>query len=252
MGTPATLKRLENKDFYSVTTSDDPVIEKLARDGIGTVFATDVILAHLMTCPRSVYPWDVIVTKISGSGAIFFDKRNSSQFDYLSVNETANIPPNKSDDDPDSINTPERLSVEATTINKNFSQQILRTKDKVNGSSLRKSFDIPNPSSHEECKDGMEPSSVAYRYRRFDLGENIQLVCRTELHGIIKKKNLGNEEQYMTAFSLNEHFEANNSSYSWRDKLIHNVVQFWLMRFVTMPSKLPSGQLEVFSLGQIR
>jgi len=217
--TPATLKRLENKNFYSVTTSDDPVIEKLARDGIGTVFATDVILAHLMTCPRSVYPWDVIVTKISGSGAIFFDKRNSSQFDYLSVNETANIPPNKSDDDPDSINTPERLSVEATTINKNFSQQILRTKDKVNGSSLRKSFDIPNPFSHEECKDGMEPSSVAYRYRRFDLGENIQLVCRTELHGIIKKKNLGNEEQYMTAFSLNEHFEANNSSYSWRDKI---------------------------------
>lgn len=57
--TPAPLKRVETKEFYPVTTTDDPVIEKLAIEGKGTVFATDAILAHLMTCPRSVYPWDI-------------------------------------------------------------------------------------------------------------------------------------------------------------------------------------------------
>ena len=57
--TPAPLKRVETKEFYPVTTTDDPVIEKLAIEGKGTVFATDAILAHLMTCPRSIYPWDI-------------------------------------------------------------------------------------------------------------------------------------------------------------------------------------------------
>lgn len=47
----------------------------------GNVFATDVILAHLMTAPRSVYPWDIIVTKVGSK--LFFDKRDGSQFGTL-------------------------------------------------------------------------------------------------------------------------------------------------------------------------
>ena len=35
------LKRMENKEFYPVTTTDDPVLEKLAIDGAGQVFVTD-------------------------------------------------------------------------------------------------------------------------------------------------------------------------------------------------------------------
>jgi len=221
---PATLKRSENKEFYPVTTTDDPVIEQLAVSNVGNVFATDAILAHLMTCTRSVYPWDVIVQKLPGSGAIFFDKRDSSQFDYLTVNETANVPPaaaGKNDEtaDPDGINTPERLSLEATMINQNFSQQILRSGVRGGGNSLRKTFDNPNPFYDEDDTDGMEPASVAYRYRRFDLGNDIDLVCRSELHGTVRKKmpvstsnssnsNAGNsndgELQYLTAFALNE------------------------------------------------
>jgi translation initiation factor 3 subunit D len=183
-----------------------------------------------MACPRSVYPWDIVVVKL-GSGAIFFDKRDDSQFDYLTVNETANTAPspNKSDDDPEGINTPERLSLEATMINQNFSQQILKN---PNGGTNRKHFELPNPFFDEEENDGMEPASVAYRYRKFDLGEDIQLVCRTELHGIVKKKVPGSaalEDQYMTAFALNEYFDS-MSPYSktnvpaagminWREKL---------------------------------
>lgn len=222
--TPAVLKRSENKEFYPVTTTDDPVIENLAIDGQGTVFATDAILAHLMTCPRSAYPWDIVVQKLP-NGALFFDKRDSSQFDYLTVHETANITPSitKSEDDPEGINTPERLSLEATMINQNFSQQILK-------SSKRKEFEHRNPFYDDEDDDGMEPASVAYRYRRFDLGNDIQLVCRTELHGIVKKTSGStSSDQYMTAFALNEYFDSTKpysktntpsaGMINWREKL---------------------------------
>lgn len=217
------LKRYETKEFYPVTTTEDPVIEKFAIDDSGNVFATDAILAHLMASPRSVYPWDIVVQKLP-NGALFFDKRDSTQFDFLTVNETSNTPPIKSDDDPEGINAPERLSLEATTINQNFSQQILKT------SKTRKQFDYPNPFFDEEDEDGMEPASVAYRYRRFTFGDgDIKLVVRTELHGIVKKRG-GEVGQYMTAFALNE-FDANRSNansngpsnntnaINWRDKI---------------------------------
>jgi len=228
---PTPLKRFENKLFYPVSTMDDPVIEKFAIEGKGNVFATDAILAHLMTCPRSVYPWDIVIQKLPGSGALFFDRRDSSQFDYLTVNETANAPPTtmKADDDPEGINTPERLSLESTAINHNFSQQILKSNVGGGGGKAgagRKNFDLPNPFFDDEDNDGMEPASVAFRYRKFDLGDDIEIVCRTELHGVVKK---GAEDQYTTAFALNEYFNS-MSPYSktnapapglinWREKL---------------------------------
>ena len=118
------LRRTKTKDFYFFSTTDDPVVEKLAIEGAGQVFATDAILAHLMASPRSVYPWDIVVQKLP-NGVLFFDKRDSSQFDFLTVSETANIPPTPNED-ADNINTPEKLSLEATTINQNFTQQILK------------------------------------------------------------------------------------------------------------------------------
>jgi len=206
-----------------VTTTDDPVLEKLAVDGIGgvgdgdkkTVFVTDNILAHLMTCSRSVYPWDLVIQKTAG-GLLFLDKRDNSQLDYLTVYETSyNAPqPSKDGEDGDNINTPERLGLEATTINQNFSQQILKRTG-------RKEMDLPNPFFDEDDADGMEPASVAYRYRKFDLDANTSLVCRTELHGLVKKS------QYMTAFALNEYIPPPSTNGgttakqtpTWRDKI---------------------------------
>jgi len=47
-------------------------------------------MAHLMTCTRSVFPWDLVIQKLPG-GTIFFDKRDSSSFDYLTVNGTSGL-----------------------------------------------------------------------------------------------------------------------------------------------------------------
>jgi translation initiation factor 3 subunit D len=49
------LKRAENKVFFDVTTGEDPVLERLAVEQVGDVYATDTILAQLMAAPRSVY-----------------------------------------------------------------------------------------------------------------------------------------------------------------------------------------------------
>lgn len=60
------------------------------------------------------------------NGSVFLDKREASRFDFLTVNETAFDPPVPGDDPENNINAPERLSLEATVINQNFSQQILK------------------------------------------------------------------------------------------------------------------------------
>lgn len=142
------------------------------------------------------------------------------------------------------MNTPERLSLEATMINQNFTQQILRS------SKYRQKFDLPNPFWDEEDNDGMDPASVGYRYRKFDLGDGVQLVTRCELHGLAKKKGsapvstttIGKKkkkeetnilevpdgDQYMTAYALNEYdpsYVANapparpGTTINWREKI---------------------------------
>ncbi len=75
-------KILERTDraFFNVTTSDDPIIRQLSSEG-GSVFATDVILSHLMVCTRSVYPWDIVITKVGSK--IFLDKRDGQFGNYL-------------------------------------------------------------------------------------------------------------------------------------------------------------------------
>lgn len=49
------------------------------------------------------------------------DKRDNTEFDLLTVNETSVEPPN---DDGTSLNSPRNLAIEATFINHNFSQQV--------------------------------------------------------------------------------------------------------------------------------
>jgi translation initiation factor 3 subunit D len=215
---PQPLKKIANKEFYAVTTTDDPVLEKLCIDGIGNekkVYVTDAILSHLMTCTRSVNPWDLVIDKVPG-GILFIDKRDNIQggLDFLTVNETSYTPPSPTDE---GINNPERLGLEATVVNQNFSQQILKN-PKASGD--RKEMDLPNPFYDEDDIDeGMEPASVAFRYRRFDLDANTSLFCRTELHGLVKKT------QYMTAFALNEYTPptssqpSNAQQQSWRDRI---------------------------------
>ena len=128
---------------------------------------------------------------------------------------------------------------------RSFTQQILRS------SKYRTKFDHPNPFFDEEDSDGMQPASVAFRYRKFDLGDDITIVARTELHGLAKdrkkadtskivtnisgnkkkKKKVVNPldvpegDQYMTCYALNEYDPSYKeptrpgTAINWREKL---------------------------------
>lgn len=84
------------------------------------MFITDSLLTTLMCTPRSVYSWDILVTR--AAGRLFFDKRDGSSLDMLTVAETS---PEAIPEDKDNINGMQQLSLEATAINQNFSQQVI-------------------------------------------------------------------------------------------------------------------------------
>ncbi|TYZ67753.1 hypothetical protein PybrP1_012997 [[Pythium] brassicae (nom. inval.)] len=197
------VQRYDDRDFYYVTTTDDPVIEELATQGEATVFATDAILAHLMASARSVFPWDIVVQRVNNM--VFFDKRDASAFDLVTVNENASEPP--AADDPDSVNHPDRLSLEATMINQNLSQQMVKPAGP--GS---KQFAEPNPFA----SDDTTPATYAYRYRKFELGNGLNLVARCEVHGVSHKKAA---DQYVAVFALNEYDPKLAGGIEWRKKI---------------------------------
>lgn len=100
----------------------------------------------------------------SKGNKIFMDKRDNTEFDLLTVNETAVEPPN---DDDSSPNSPRNLAIEATFINHNFSQQVLKT----GPNESKHKFEEPNPFITED--EDIEVASVGYRYKKWDLGGDI-------------------------------------------------------------------------------
>ncbi|KAK2642141.1 hypothetical protein Ddye_023904 [Dipteronia dyeriana] len=194
------LERFKYRNFFKVTTTDDPVIRRLANEDKATVFATDAILASLMCAPRSVYSWDIVIQRVGNK--LFFDKRDGSQLDLLSVHETSQEPLPEAKDD---INSAYSLSVEAAYINQNFSQQVLVRE----GNKL--TFDEPNPFANE----GEEVASVAYRYRRWKLDADMYLVSRCEVQSVV---DVNNQQQFLTLNALNE-FDPKYSGVDWRQKL---------------------------------
>ncbi|KAI3475926.1 hypothetical protein L1887_62568 [Cichorium endivia] len=199
------LKRID-RVFHTVTTTDDPIIRDLSRQH-GTVFATDVIVATLMTATRSVSSWDIVVQKVQGK--LFFDKREASDFDLLTVNETS-TDHFFDDESRNTINSPKSLAVEATFINHNFSQQVLKTNEE------KYRFDNPNPFIEEEDEE-TEVASVAYRYKKFKLSEDLDIIIRTEHDAVTYGPN--NDVQFMSIKALNEWDPRFSGGIDWRQKL---------------------------------
>jgi len=191
------LERMEQVSFYNVTASDDPIIESLHDEA--DVFTTDRVISVLMAAPRSVYSWDIVVTKRDGK--IYFDKRDGSSIDFLDVNETANeTPPNDN-----SINSSSALAQEATCINQNISQQLLLPDG-------QKEFDHANPFT----ESSENAAAVAYRYRKFKLAEGYTFVVRAEVDGITQDKT---GDKYINIRALNEFDSKISSAGDWRTKL---------------------------------
>jgi translation initiation factor 3 subunit D len=191
------------RKFYQVTTSDDPVLLNLVKQNAGNVYATDSVLAVLMSALRSAYSWDILVT-VDSNGNIFLDKRDDSLFDFHTVNENSSEPP--ADDAELGPNAAEALSKEATFLNYNFSQQLL-FKDPAH----EHTFEEKNPfqSTPDE-----KVASVGYLYRSFDLGDDIKLVARTEVDGFEAEDG---KQNLLCLKALNEYDPRITGG--WRKKL---------------------------------
>ena len=59
---------------YNVDTLEDPIFQRLAKENKADIFATEVAVAAIMTAPKSVYSWDVIIKKYQDK--LFIDKRD--------------------------------------------------------------------------------------------------------------------------------------------------------------------------------
>ena len=79
-----------------------------------------------MCAARSVYGWDLIVTK--KDGVLVMDKRREGSFDLLTVSETAQDPIT---DDKENINGVHKLSEESTACNFDYAQQVLTEESKT-------------------------------------------------------------------------------------------------------------------------
>lgn len=210
---------LSDRAYYNVTTSQDPVIQELAEKDEATIFATDNILSMLMCSTRSVYSWDIVITKQGNK--LFLDKRDGSAIDMISVNEnSADAPLDTSEGNKDLINTPSSLAEEAAVINHSFANQIVTESD-----ASKYELEHDNP-FYFPTEDTEPPASKAYKYRRFDLSLNqdedpLHLVVRTEVDAVVKN-SLNGEDQFMTLKALNEFdnkAQGSGGALDWRSKL---------------------------------
>ncbi|KAI8897650.1 eukaryotic translation initiation factor 3 subunit D [Globomyces pollinis-pini] len=203
------------------TASDDKYLLQLAQSDEKVVIATDSVLATLMCCHRSIYPWDVVITKRNNT--LIFDKREGSTLDLVTVNENAAEPPVDSAEKDTNINSHEALAQEATSINRYFSQQSVVEDSKVVFS---------NDNSHST---GIL-ASAGYRYRKWALGEDLTLVMRTKVDAAILAKDASpdssidiesssypmQDTQFVNIYALNE-FDSravgSAGAPDWRQKL---------------------------------
>ena len=182
---------------YHPTTSDDPVLMRLADSGVGTVFATDQMVAAIMCAARSVYGWDLVVTKRDGK--VIFDKRDEGTFDLLTVSETAQ---DAITDDKENINGVPQLSRESTAANHAYTQQVLGNEPPVR---------LGEP---DEAAPG-DAAPAAYKYRKWRLSDDVTLVARCELNGVTEMKG-ANATLFVKALT---EFDSKVTGMDWRSKI---------------------------------
>jgi len=209
------LQRFEDLNFFNVSTTDDPLLPQyLQEDESVSVIATDHVLASLIAAARSIYSWDIVITKIGQK--LIFDKRDGSHIDFLTVDETAQEPPNN--DDVNSMNAPTKLGQEASCINQNFSQMVLDYSTEAD------IMDNPNPFEEEEEEEGVSrAASVAYRYRKITIPGNpkdegnefnrlpVSIAVRTEVNC-----KMG-DDHFVSVKAVNEYDQKKGQS--WRKYL---------------------------------
>jgi len=206
------LKKLqkEPKPFH-LAVLDDPVVKKLASEGKGNIFTTDLALAVLMAAPRSVVSWDILVQKTGG--CLYLDVREGSSVYDNNVNETAQDAPEDESKD-NNMNSMTQLNAEASYINYCYSRQCINTTQPP--SNIREGAQEYTDAWDTRPRDPPVPAGKAFRYRKFELDDDLDLVVRCEIDAALETKD--GSKAYITTKALNE-FDPAISGVNWRLKL---------------------------------
>jgi translation initiation factor 3 subunit D len=173
-------------------------MKKLAGADEGDVFVSDLVLTVMMTAPRSIYPWDIVVKRMDGK--LFIDRRSGSTLENITNGETA---PDPLQEDKENVNGIENVNAEATFVHQAFREQVLsNSKTHSIGDALP--VDL----------GGASVPTAGYKYKRFDLG-SIRVVVRCEIDGHV---TVANNIQAVAVHALNE-FDPKWSGIDWRTKL---------------------------------
>lgn len=183
-------KQFDIKQINTTTASADKVFDSL-RDS-GNVFITDAVLVTLMTMSRSVYPWDITVTK--SNGKIVFDKSEDSVIDQLTMNENNQEHMPDEDEPETSPNTSKKLSDEALRVNRAFLLESLTDPVRKVGS-----LESDDPG--------------VFKYRKWMIGD-YQIVVRTEIDAQVEENG---EFVPLRLFAVNEY--DSNITGGYADKL---------------------------------
>jgi len=187
-------------------------MHRLAAEGAGDVFMSDALLTVLMTAPRSVYSWDILIVRREGK--LFFDRRPGSTLEYVTNGETA---PDPISEDRDSINGVQKLSIEATNVNAAFRAQVLSTSGGEHslGAPLPDELKLAGEAGAAAAAGGRgAPPPPGYRYRRWTLGStNLVVRCEIDAH-----QRVGDSIHTCAVHALNE-FDPKWSGVDWRQKL---------------------------------
>jgi len=107
------------KVYANVPTLEDPIIRRLAQENKADIFATEVAAAAIMTAPKSLYSWDVVIKKHGDK--LFIDKRDDpNMLDHLTVNETSH---DTQPVDEDSVNGVRQIMKESVDVHNSFLYQ---------------------------------------------------------------------------------------------------------------------------------
>jgi len=182
----------------SLRVWDDVIMNKLAAADEGDVFVSDLVLTVMMTAPRSIYPWDIVVKKVDGK--LFIDRRSGSTLENITNGETA---PDPLQEDKENVNGIENVNAEATFVHQAFREQVL-------SSNKSHAFGDALPAN---LASACVPAA-GFKYKRFDLG-SIRVVVRCEVDGHV---TVANNIQAVAVHALNE-FDPKWSGIDWRTKI---------------------------------
>lgn len=198
-------------ELFNLPTLEDPVIQRLAKENKADIFATETAVSAVMTAPKSLYSWDVIIRKHQDK--VFIDKRDEqNMLDCLTVNETSQD--NQPMDD-DSINGVRQLMQEAVKVNRAWRYHHTQ-KDK------KKSLKEADP--FVEVEDQVVVRQ-GYLYKIWDLGNKKKICIRSTLHAYLPRAEEepaeeGEKEEpkavYQNTYALVE-FEGNKTQ--WKQQL---------------------------------